>query len=149
MSIVAQVSATSPYRISVSIRRLTLFLGCVVASLVTLHLALHVIHYRIHDVPHVLMRLCDLDEENNVPSWYSWVALLLVSALFFVIAAVKRRAGDRDARLWLVLAIGFLVMSLDEDASIHESLNTIADQISGNAAWNRTSSARIQGVGER
>ncbi len=132
----------TPYSIAISIRRLSRLLVALVAGLVIVHIGLQFVHFRLHPLPHGLMRLIDLDEENNIPSWYSWSALLVASALFFVIAAVKRREGDRDARTWLILAIGFLVMSLDEDASIHESLNTLAD-ISGNQNFSWTQPAMV------
>jgi hypothetical protein len=115
----AAAPAVTPYRIELSVKRFCLVLAGAAASLVLIHLIVQVLHYRIVTVPAGL---------NNLPSWYSWTAILIASALLFVTAAVKRRDRDRDAALWGVLGWGFLVMSLDEDASLHESLNTLVYQ---------------------
>lgn len=138
----AQEPSASPYRIHLSIRGLTLLLSCCVGILVAAHVALEFTHYRIHELPEALRHLFDLDEESNLPSWYSWTALLLGSGLLFVVAAFQSRRRDRDAIYWWVLAGGFLFLSLDEDASIHEGLNTIADQM-GNPNFTWTTAALI------
>ena len=66
-----------------------------------------------------LVRLFALDEEGNVPTWYSSVTLLCCSALLGLIAAAHGR-DDRWWRHWAGLALVFLYLSMDEAASIHE-----------------------------
>jgi len=70
-----------------------------------------------------LVRLFDLDDENNIPTWYSSSALLLCSILLATIAFAKKRDGARYVFHWTVLSIIFLFLSLDEAASVHESIN--------------------------
>ncbi len=68
----------------------------------------------------VLVRITDLDDERNLPTWYSSATLLLCSALFAATARIKRRQSAPYVWHWLALSVIFLLMSLDETASIHE-----------------------------
>ena len=67
-----------------------------------------------------LVRLFALDEERNVPTWYSSMTLLACSALLALAAANARSRADRWWRHWAALAIIFLYISMDEAATIHE-----------------------------
>ena len=66
------------------------------------------------------VRLFFLDYEANVPTWYSSSILLLCAALLTVITLAKRGASDRYTLHWCILALGFLYLSLDEAALLHE-----------------------------
>jgi hypothetical protein len=68
-----------------------------------------------------LVTIFNVRYEANIPSTYSYIALLFCSALLGVIASEKRRAGDRYARHWFWLAVIFLFLSIDEASSIHGS----------------------------
>jgi hypothetical protein len=72
-----------------------------------------------------LVGLFDLDQEANLPSWYSASVLLICSAVLGLITAAKRHAGDRYTRHWAVLALGFLYMSADEEAGLHEIIGPL------------------------
>ena len=65
-------------------------------------------------------RLLDLDLENNLPSWYSSIALLLSAVMLPIIGLHHSGRARKFARHWLALAILFLCLSVDEVASIHE-----------------------------
>jgi hypothetical protein len=67
-----------------------------------------------------LIPLLDLDREQNLPTFYSTVLLVLASAIVAVIAALKREGRDAYARHWLFLAIIFFFMAIDETAGFHE-----------------------------
>jgi hypothetical protein len=67
-----------------------------------------------------LVRLFDLNQENNVPTWFASGTLLLCSLLLAYIALSKQRAAGGYAAHWLGLSGIFLFLSLDEVASIHE-----------------------------
>lgn len=71
-------------------------------------------------IPDRLMMLFHLDYESNLPTYYSIITLFFSSYLLSVIYLAKRRENDRMAKYWLGLAIIFLLLSLDEAASIHE-----------------------------
>lgn len=62
----------------------------------------------------------DLNGENNIPAWYSTVTILLCSILLGTIAVVKTKEKNPYAPHWRMLSVLFLLLSLDEAASIHE-----------------------------
>ena len=66
------------------------------------------------------VRLFNLEGENNLPSWYSSLALFLSSAALGTIGLQRRQERNPWAWHWLALAFGFLYLSADEAASIHE-----------------------------
>ena len=116
-----------PYTIQIPRARVTGFLVLVVLVLLVNHLMLQVFHYQ-WDAGHWVLRdLFDVDEEENFPTCYSAFALLISAGLLYVIACRKASEQDRFTRHWFGLALGFLVMSVDEVAGMHEALNTVTD----------------------
>lgn len=77
-------------------------------------------HYLNHDTLFGFVPKFDLNRENNIPTWYSTVTILLCSILLGTIAAVKTKEKDPYAPHWRMLSLVFLLMSVDEAASIHE-----------------------------
>ena len=79
---------------------------------------------------YVLHKLSSSDE-NVVASWYSGTLLLLSSAMAGLCALVDtRRFRTSPERLyaggWLVIAVVFAVLSLDEVGSFHERIGTVS-----------------------
>src|SRR5262249_6204152 len=72
-----------------------------------------------HDRLYGLIRQFSLGGESNVPSWYQGVTLLVAGALFGLIASIERREGRNGTWRWILLSAGFVVMSLDEIATLH------------------------------
>ena len=68
------------------------------------------------------VRLFDMNEEGNVPAWFSGALLLACAVAMGLISAHARTRGDPDARAWGALAILVGAASLDEVASIHETI---------------------------
>ena len=97
----------------------------VVIGLLTAHAILSVIHYEFVRLPWLLRQLFDLDEENNLPSWYSSIALFITSIFLWLCAREKQAIGDAWKRQWKILALGFLVLSIDEVAGMHETFNSV------------------------
>ncbi|WP_276495712.1 hypothetical protein [Pontibacter litorisediminis] len=64
----------------------------------------------------------ELDNERNIPTYFSSFILLLSSALLFVVSVLKQRQFSRYTWHWRLLAIVFLYMSVDESAGVHEML---------------------------
>lgn len=66
--------------------------------------------------------ILNLDNEANLPAWYSACALFLCAVLAGVIACAvwNKRNGARYK--WLGLGLLFSYLSLDESASLHEGL---------------------------
>jgi len=82
-------------------------------------------YYFGHPAVFGLVRLFDLDSEVNVPSWYSASALLMCAGALALVAVAKRRSGDRYRWHWAGLAVGFLYLSADEGAEIHEAIGPL------------------------
>ena len=67
-----------------------------------------------------VVRLFYVDEEANVPVYFSTFQLLLAAVLLAVIASFEHRRQTPLARNWTVLAVVFFGLSLDELCSLHE-----------------------------
>jgi hypothetical protein len=128
--------------------RLPWILAAVATALLLIHVSLQVYHFRFETISlqdvfdkkeHIswLFRdLFDVDQENNIPTWYSHATLLTASMLLLAVANAKRRERAPYAGHWLGLSIVFAFLALDEDAGIHETLNTLADHMAGTADRN-------------
>jgi hypothetical protein len=77
-------------------------------------------YYRWQGVEHYLIGQFDLDAEKNPPAPFA-AFLLFLSAVLSALVAHSERRG-KWVRHWQLLAIGFLVMSIDEAFSFHEKL---------------------------
>lgn len=110
--------------LAVSYRRIAATLVCIAGLLSALSLAGQWLNYGLGVGPlGGLVRLFNVDEEVNVPSWFSASCLLLCALTVGVIAWSKSAPGAPFARHWAVIALGFTALSLDEAAEIHERIN--------------------------
>lgn len=64
----------------------------------------------------------NFDEEGNLPTLYSFLALGFCSYLLALIAMVRKKVKAKDAKSWKGLAGIFLFLAVDESCSIHEIL---------------------------
>ena len=74
-------------------------------------------------------RLFRLDEENNIPTLYSGLALGFCSILLFIISSIKKKTKSDFAKHWQALSLIFLYLAIDELVSIHEILNFLREII--------------------
>lgn len=65
----------------------------------------------------------DVMAEGNIPSWYSGALLLISAVLLGLIAAHTRTRQAPYRERWAVLAVLFVLFSLDEIAYLHEGIN--------------------------
>ncbi len=119
-----QQTAAAHYEVAISSRALLWALLIVALTLLACHAAVQIYHYRIQEVPWLLRQAFDVDQENNLPTWFSGLLLLIASVFLWICARKKRTDGDRWFAQWYVLAVGFLLMSVDEVAGIHETINS-------------------------
>ena len=61
-----------------------------------------------------------LGKEVNIPTFYSFSALLLCSALLAIIAFAKKKENAPYSLHWKALSIIFLYLSMDEASQLHE-----------------------------
>jgi hypothetical protein len=83
--------------------------------------------FRVVDVPSSTFRQWfDIDSEHNLPTYLSGLQLFLIGALS-AWRAGQRRPGDgaQVIRFYWVMAAGFLFLSIDEVAMIHEGTTSI------------------------
>lgn len=112
--------------ISVSSRKILQFLTLFVLGITSANLVVQVSKFFLgHDYLFGLSRLLDINNENSIPAWYSSMTLLLCAFLLWIIGSVQ--STPRDAKYWKGLGAIFLVLSLDEAASIHELLIPIGN----------------------
>lgn len=97
-----------------------------VAALVVAGLLGHIAHFAF-DLTAVrpwrlIYFLFDLNEENNIPTWFSSMLLALCGLILLAIGASSDPAVRPWRRQWYLLGTAFLFLSLDEFASLHERL---------------------------
>ena len=67
----------------------------------------------------------DLDEEESIGTWFSTLNLFIAGQLSLLQAWQARSREDRWWLWWLLLGLGFHLLSLDEVAGFHEYVNTV------------------------
>lgn len=98
------------------------FLGFVVAGLIVANVGGLVAKYQFgHGYLFGLVPLFDIDAEANIPSLFSTVLMLFCSALLVIISILERTKGCRH-QLWLLLAIIFAFLAVDEQIGLHERI---------------------------
>ena len=121
-----KVSAS--YGFSISPRFLVISLSVTALALLFCHAALTVYHYQVSEVSWLPWRqLFDVDEENNLPTWFSEFLLLITVVLLWLCSDKKRRDKDPSVDHWYTLTIGFLLLAMDEIAGFHETINSLVD----------------------
>lgn len=115
-------SSTSSVKFCLSPRKTTRFLVLIVSSLVLCSLFFQFCVYFLPYYPlrDILAAITNVDTEQNIPSLYSWSALLFSAVLLAIIGQAKKAVGDRYVHYWRLLAVIFGYLSLDEALSIHE-----------------------------
>lgn len=76
-----------------------------------------------HDFVYGLSPLVDLDNEANLPTWFSSAQLLAAGLISFLIHVDRRGAGEKFAVHWVGLGFVMLYLSLDETAGLHELMS--------------------------
>ncbi len=109
------------FQVTIAVRKYCRLLAATAISLVFIHLALAYYNYRIEEVPWLIVQLFHLDEENNIPTWFSSFLLLNVAAVLYL-AALSKEGKYRIH--WFLIAAGFLILAMDEVAGLHESFNS-------------------------
>ncbi|MCF3649523.1 hypothetical protein [Synoicihabitans lomoniglobus] len=102
-------------------------LWLVVTALVGIHVVLTIVHYQFQEIPWLFRQIFDVDEEDSFPTWYSASALLLTATVLWVQANLTKSQRDPMAPAWRGLAVGFLFLSVDEIAGMHEMLNSVTE----------------------
>ena len=111
-------------KITLEPKKVAAFFLSVVLLLTLMHVAGRFsAHLFGHEYIFGLIPLFNLGIEGNIPALYSSIAILFCSILLSIITFSKRKSGDSYYFYWLGLAIIFLILSIDESVSLHESLD--------------------------
>ena len=70
-----------------------------------------------------LVPMFNLDEEQNVPTFFSSTLLLISACLLSVIARAQHWHNMKFALHWTILASVFFLLALDEASGIHELIS--------------------------
>jgi hypothetical protein len=81
-------------------------------------------YFRGNDYVFGFVPLFYLDGENNIPTYFSTMLLFFSAFLLAIIAWFKKKQHDAYALHWVILSVVFLLMSLDEGASLHDVVIT-------------------------
>lgn len=85
-------------------------------------LVIIVYHCTDHYLFYGLYLLLFFDYEMNLPTFFSTFILLLSSLLSYFVYKAHKKSNLNDSKYWLVLSILFLLFSLDEFITVHETL---------------------------
>ena len=105
----------------------------VAVGLVAIHVILNLVHYLYTDLPWLARQIFDVDEEDSFPTWFSAMLLLLTSVSLWVNARTLQSSDSSLVERWYLLSVGFLLLSIDEIAGMHETLNSI--DMMGDMSW--------------
>ncbi|NJL22937.1 MAG: hypothetical protein HC895_22335 [Leptolyngbyaceae cyanobacterium SM1_3_5] len=112
--------------ISISLCKIYRFLGFAILGLTIANLTVQIARFSLLlDRQSSIYRLLNVNNEANIPTWYSTVALLVCVLLLGLIAILKQQQKDRLTNHWRGLALLFLFLSIDEAVSLHEKLNPL------------------------
>ncbi len=113
---------------------------------------------RVLDLKETRLPSFDLMAEGSLNNWFSSVALDLAGVVALVIFSLRRhRMDDHHGRyrIWILAAVCWLWLSVDEAASLHESLQAALTELAGQSAketemlWIGTYALLIGGVSLR
>lgn len=97
----------------------TRILFIVLGVLVLLSLGVAFCHLVLHWRVEALTQLADVDMESNLPTFFNVFLFFIAGMLFFLHGKV---AEGKHRRGWMLMALVFLFLGIDEGSQIHEKL---------------------------
>ncbi|HAY35495.1 MAG TPA: hypothetical protein DCY57_00700 [Bacteroidetes bacterium] len=115
------------YRFPINQQKLISLLAFTATFLLCAHTLFYVYNYWVEEAPWYLIQLFDVNEEHNLPTWFSGFNLVVSTFFLWIITRQKREDGDSMAGRWMMLFGVFCFLSIDEIAGMHESINSVTD----------------------
>lgn len=115
------------FELTLNRHRLVRTLGLTAAVLLAMHGILYFIEYQVTEVPWYYLQLFDVNEEHNLPTWFSGFNLGIATLFLWILSREKKRLEDPQARRWTILFWGFFYLFVDEIAGLHETVNSIVE----------------------
>jgi hypothetical protein len=78
----------------------------------------------------ILDQLFDLDRELTIPAWFSSSQLFVIGLALLVKSRLVARGSTPSPLVFLIAGAGFLYLSMDETAAIHERLSATLQNVS-------------------
>ncbi len=116
-----------------TIRRV--FLACLLVEL-GLVLADYNVNLRGLDAPSQLRSMFNIAREDSLPNWFSSAQTLMAAITsWMVFLVVQARAGSSALRRgWLIVALFFTYMAVDDGTRLHERIGTVFETLLENVA---------------
>ena len=125
-----------PLSIDLDAKRTTIMLLAIMSALVAIHLLAMQANFndslglkKALDFEYWQVAIFDLDEEESFGTWFSTSILLFSSVLSLLVAASLRSAADSMHRWWVMLGLGFGLLSIDEVVGLHELYNSLYENV--------------------
>ena len=77
--------------------------------------------------------LFELDSDYALPVWFSTIQLFVVGSLLLMMAATNQRPDQLSTAFLTVVGLGFLFLSADEAAAIHERITLLMKKLGADA----------------
>ncbi|HYG32401.1 MAG TPA: hypothetical protein VD810_05365 [Methylophilaceae bacterium] len=107
--------------LKLSPQKITLLLSLTALALLTLNCTVLVVKGMGFEL-WGMVRLFDLDEEKNLPTFFSTALAIIASGLLLAITLIRRQM-ERSWKLWASLSALFLLVAMDEFIGVHEQLS--------------------------
>lgn len=111
--------------IAISQKRVMTWFGAAAVLLAVLSTAGQLYRFTLNEgAERYLTQAVSLDEEANLPTFYSVAVWLACSLLLLLVGRAKKEAGDTFRGHWTALGIVFFVLAIDEMLALHEKTIT-------------------------
>jgi hypothetical protein len=110
--------------LSINTKKVVVILGTICVLLIMANISANLLELVVSDPK--LFRITNklsLDQEINIPTYFSTLLLFLSAILLAVIARLQKNQTGTDPFHWGLLSIIFLYLSVDETAGLHELFN--------------------------
>jgi hypothetical protein len=109
-------------------------------GVVTVLVILGTVHYLLREFVepttiHQITTLFDVGKEQSITTAFATLNLFVASILLFAVYVISKFRCERIAIYWLILCIIFVLLSIDETATIHEKAGRL-DGFTGFDAFN-------------
>jgi len=138
----ARSRADQPVSLTLTPRTVGIALGVGVAGLVVAGVIAALFEHAMPDFPFrdTYVELFDLNKELSVPTWYAASLLLTASAILALITLAVWRLRLPFRWHWAALTVGFVGLSMDEAAAIHDQLGKAGSSVTAgsdlsNVSW--------------
>lgn len=122
----------TPNQISLNPLSIARTLGVVAFLLVLTSIGLQLIAtWTGHTSLYGIVRIFNVDNECNIPTFFSTLLLLFAALLLVIITVVEKNRTASHVLYWTTLSIVFFCMAIDETCSFHERLCRLTVKLLG------------------